>query len=88
MSEQCWVGVDVGGTKTAIVISVEPPVVLARQEFPTLQERGPDHALEKIRQGIRDLLAQDRPPSIERWRHWGKLRESVGPYRGDNPSSP
>lgn len=46
------VGVDIGGTKTAVVICKEPLNILWRQEFPTLPELGPGHAIEKIVQLI------------------------------------
>jgi glucokinase len=52
-----WVGVDIGGTKTAIVLSPEPPAVIARVEFPTRPAEGPDPAIRAINQTIRDLLA-------------------------------
>jgi glucokinase len=42
------VGVDIGGTKTAVVFCREPLNILWRQEFPTRPESGPDHAIEKI----------------------------------------
>ncbi len=58
MSENVWVGLDVGGTKTAIVISAEPPAVLGRTEFATLPAKGADRALELAKEGIRELLAQ------------------------------
>lgn len=47
-----WIGVDIGGTKTAVVISANPPRMLARVEFPTQPEEGPEHAIEKIKQSI------------------------------------
>ena len=53
-----WIGVDIGGTKTAVVISNAPPETLARIEFATEQERGPGHAIEAIEAGIRELLSQ------------------------------
>ena len=58
MSEKVWVGIDVGGTKTAVVISANPPEVLGRTEFATIPAKGPDRALMLAKQGIRDLLAQ------------------------------
>ena len=58
MTENVWVGLDVGGTKTAIVISAEPPAVLGRTEFATLPAKGADRALELAKEGIRELLAQ------------------------------
>ena len=51
-----WIGVDIGGTKTAIVLSSEPPAVLARVEFPTLPDQGPARALDLIQKNIRQLL--------------------------------
>ena len=58
MTESVWVGIDVGGTKTAIVICAEPPAVLGRTEFATLPARGADRALQLTKNGIRELLAQ------------------------------
>jgi glucokinase len=57
MTDKLWVGVDIGGTKTAIVLSAQPPVVDSRVEFPTLPAEGPARALEMIKKGIRDSLA-------------------------------
>jgi len=51
-----WIGVDIGGTKTAIVLSSEPPAVLARVEFPTLPDQGPARALDLIQKNIQQLL--------------------------------
>jgi glucokinase len=53
-----YLGVDVGGTKTAVVLSCAPPAVLARVEFATLPERGPQYALDHIVEAARSLLAQ------------------------------
>jgi glucokinase len=58
MNERVWAGVDVGGTKTALVLSSTPPDVLARTEFPTLPADGPDRALDLVKTGLRDLLRQ------------------------------
>jgi len=59
VSEKVWVGVDIGGTKTAVLLSAEPPDVIGRSEFPTNPDAGPEPALEKIRSGILALLAQN-----------------------------
>jgi glucokinase len=68
MTENVWVGLDVGGTKTAIVISAEPPAVLARTEFATLPAKGPDRAIDLAKNGIRELLRQQGldPSAIKR----------------------
>jgi len=56
--ERVWVGIDVGGTKTAIVISANPPAVLGRREFPTLPAKGADRAISLAKDGIMELLAK------------------------------
>jgi len=52
------VGIDVGGTKTAIVLSHQPPEVLARAEFATRPAKGPQPALNLIKKTIHDLLSE------------------------------
>jgi len=54
---KAWIGVDIGGTKTAIVLSLKPPEILARVEFPTLPVIGPERALELIKQSIHQLVS-------------------------------
>lgn len=51
-------GIDVGGTKTAVLLSSRPPEVLVRAEFPTRPSKGPDPALKLIQQAIHGLLAE------------------------------
>ena len=58
--EKVLVGVDVGGTKTAVILSARPPESLARIEFATLPEQGPERALEKIIESARSLLTEHR----------------------------
>ena len=53
-----FIGVDIGGTKTAVVISSSLPDVAGRIEFATEQERGPEPAIAAINTGIRDLLGK------------------------------
>ena len=55
--EKIWVGVDIGGTKTAVVLSQAPPAMLGRIEFPTLPEQGPERAIALIKQSIHKLVA-------------------------------
>lgn len=54
------VGIDIGGTKTAVVLSTEPPRVLGRRQFPTQPARGPERALRLIESTLRELLAEQR----------------------------
>jgi len=56
--EKVFVGVDVGGTKTAVILSERPPEALARIEFATLPDQGPERALQLIVESARRLLAQ------------------------------
>lgn len=56
--QKIYVGVDVGGTKTAVVLSARPPESLGRIEFVTLPEKGPERALGLIVQSVRSLLAE------------------------------
>jgi glucokinase len=52
-----WAGVDIGGTKTAVVISLAPPVALSRIEFATEPERGPEPAIARIKAELHAMLA-------------------------------
>lgn len=58
MSAKLWAGVDIGGTKTAVLISAEPPHVLKRVEFPTLPANGPQPALERIKAALHAMVAE------------------------------
>jgi glucokinase len=53
-----YLGVDIGGTKTAVILSVQPPATLGRFEFASLPEEGPERALKLIIDSGRSLLAQ------------------------------
>ena len=52
------VGIDIGGTKTAVLLSSTPPVVIARKEFATRPAQGPERAVELIKSLIREMLAE------------------------------
>jgi glucokinase len=54
-----WIGVDIGGTKTAVVLSSAPPVMLWRIEFATLPEQGPQRAIELIKESIHKLIDRE-----------------------------
>lgn len=56
MSNDLWAGVDIGGTKTAVLLSAHPPALLARIEFPTLPLDGPQPAIQRIKQALREML--------------------------------
>jgi glucokinase len=57
MKPPLWAGVDIGGTKTAIVLSSVPPQLLGRIEFATEPEHGPEHAIQKIKAALHAMLA-------------------------------
>src|SRR3954467_2867608 len=57
MSNKLWAGVDIGGTKTAVLVSVDPPHILKRVEFATLPANGPKPAIEQIRSPLRTMVA-------------------------------
>lgn len=64
-SKRLLIGVDIGGTKTAVLASDSPPVLTARHEFATEPERGPDRAVQKIIACIREILHGREPSEIE-----------------------
>ena len=69
MSRNLLVGVDIGGTKTAVCLWSKPPqdrqegipVPLCRTEFATQPKRGPQPAIELIVRAIRESLARSGP---------------------------
>jgi glucokinase len=56
--QKIYIGVDVGGTKTAVLLSARPPESLGRIEFATLPEHGPQRVLDLIVQSARRLVAE------------------------------
>ena len=56
MNRNIFAGVDIGGTKTAVVLSVRPPTILTRIEFLTCVAKGPEPAVISIIDGIREAL--------------------------------
>jgi glucokinase len=55
VTDELWVGVDIGGSKTAVLVSATAPNVLGRHEFPTEPDKGPELAISQIISGIRSL---------------------------------
>lgn len=49
-------GVDIGGTKTAVVMARELPRTLSRVEFPTRPENGPEPAIREIIRSLKESL--------------------------------
>lgn len=57
MPNQVLAGVDIGGTKTAVVLSLEPPQTLTRLAFPTCPEEGPGFAIKSIVESLKKSLS-------------------------------
>ena len=64
MKQKLFAGVDIGGTKTAVLLSAEPPHILKRIEFPTLPQNGPDPALNQIKLSLHSMLAELSPAGL------------------------
>jgi glucokinase len=58
MSEKLWAGLDIGGTKTAVLFSANPPHVIKRVEFATRPANGPEPAIEQIKSSLHAMLAE------------------------------
>ena len=50
------IGIDIGGTKCAVVLGSNKPEILERIEFLTNSESGPDQTIKKIKNAIQDIL--------------------------------
>jgi glucokinase len=57
MDQTLWAGVDIGGTKTAVVLSSAPPELLSRTEFATAPEQGPEPAIRQIKAALHAMLS-------------------------------
>jgi glucokinase len=57
MPNQTVCGVDIGGTKTAIVLSSRPPIIDERIVFPTNSAEDPSGAIERIKASIHTALS-------------------------------
>jgi glucokinase len=58
VAEKVFAGVDIGGTKTAVVLSFELPRILTRVVFPTRPEEGPQFGLIRIVESLHQALAK------------------------------
>ncbi len=53
-----YLGLDVGGTKCAVVVGTGSGSVVARRQWPSRSERGPDAMIDDLVSHSRDLMAQ------------------------------
>lgn len=58
MKQALWAGIDIGGTKTAVMVSANPPAIVSRTEFPTLPTNGSDPAIEQIKCALHNMLRE------------------------------
>ncbi len=56
MPQNIWAGVDIGGTKTAVVLSAGLPTVLERIVFPSSSQNGPDVVITCVIESLREML--------------------------------
>ena len=57
MAKQTFAGIDIGGTKTAVVLSSEPPQIQVRLAFLTRPEKGPELAIRLIVENLTKALS-------------------------------
>ena len=64
------VGIDIGGTKTAVLLSVNPAGGHRAQGIRHASRPGPERAVELIKSGIRELLAEQGVEAMPSSRGW------------------
>lgn len=55
-SKEYYIGIDIGGTKCAVIAGTTEMEILHRIQFATQTEKGPDGAITKILEGINELM--------------------------------
>lgn len=58
------IGIDIGGTKTAVVLGDSTPSIIDRISFPTQPSLGPGHTIEKIENSVSKLMKSTGKDSI------------------------
>ncbi len=58
------IGVDIGGTKCAVVLGNDKPEILKRISFPTRTNAGPEQALEKILEAVDGFIKAAGSPGV------------------------
>jgi glucokinase len=59
MSKQYYLGIDIGGTKCAVIAGTEQMEILNRIQFATETERGPEYAIEKLLETAEELIRKN-----------------------------
>ncbi len=60
----CYLGLDIGGTKTAAVVGDASPGILARREWASNAQRGPQALLVELLVQARELIGEWRPKAV------------------------
>jgi len=63
---ECIIGIDIGGTKCAVVLGNTNPEILERIEFPTNSESGPDQTIKNIENAIQNIINKPEYSSIKK----------------------
>jgi hypothetical protein len=69
MSDAVWVGVGIGSTETAVVVSSGPPEGFCRAEFTTLPAKDPQRAIDLIVRSSCELLGSGPTKGASRFGH-------------------
>ncbi len=62
MADQLAIGVDLGATKIAVALADRAGRILAETRLPTSPQDGPDGVMDRIAQGIQEMLVQAQGP--------------------------
>jgi glucokinase len=65
MKKPFYLGIDVGGTKCAVIAGTDNMEILGKISFPTETTKGPDHALKLLFQGASDLIEKFGPNRLK-----------------------
>lgn len=59
------IGIDIGGTKCAVILGSTVPEILDRVEFPTNTEAGPEQTIKKIETAVYNILKKQKSRKVK-----------------------
>ncbi len=59
------IGIDIGGTKTSVVLGTTAPSIVEKIRFPTHPSRGPEYAMQKIKRSVFELKEKAGKHNVE-----------------------
>lgn len=65
MMEEYYLGIDIGGTKCAVIAGTEEMNILRKEVFPTETERGADHAIGLLLSTAREVVSHSGPHNLK-----------------------